>query len=149
MTPLCTSLWDIPLSLLIPTRGISLKAVNLLSHSKFDGEGHVSAFTHLNQFDITQQNLNIVQDNEICRLFILTFEGRIKTWLRKLSEKSIHSWKQFMEVFIVAHEYCVYDELFNELKEICGLENESENDFFQRVMQIYYSFPKNDKPSCQ
>jgi hypothetical protein len=63
--------------------------------------------------------------------------------------KSIHSWKQFMEVFIIAHVDYVYDELFNELEEICRLENESMDDLFQRVMQIYCRFPKSDKPSDQ
>jgi hypothetical protein len=61
----------------------------------------------------------------------------------------IHSWKQFMEIFIVAHVDYVYHELFNELTEICRLGNESVDDFFQRVMQIYCRFPESDKPSDQ
>jgi hypothetical protein len=101
-----------------------------LSNPKFDDEGHVSSFTHLKRFDITRQNLKIVEDNETCRLFILTFEGRIKAWFRTLPTKSIHSCKQFMEMFSVAHENYVYDELVDELAEIRRPRNESENDFF-------------------
>jgi hypothetical protein len=54
-----------------------------------------------------------------------------------------------MEMFIVAHENYVYDELVDELEEICRLRNESENDLFRRVMQIYCRFPERDEPSGQ
>jgi len=93
MDPLHTFVWDIPLNLSRPTRGMSFNIVILLSNPKFDGEGHVPAFTHLNQFNITRKNLNIFQDNEICQLFIPTFKGRIKAWFRTFLAKSIHSWK--------------------------------------------------------
>jgi len=53
MDPLRTSIWDDPLSILRPTEGIRVKTVNLLSNPKFNGEGHVSVFTHLNPFEIT------------------------------------------------------------------------------------------------
>jgi hypothetical protein len=109
MAPIHTSVWDDPLSLPRPTKAISAKINNLFSNPKFDGEGHVTTFTHLNQFDITRQNLKIVQDKEICRLFILTFKGPIKTWFRTLRRKMIPSWKHFMEVFIATHEDYVYD----------------------------------------
>jgi hypothetical protein len=63
--------------------------------------------------------------------------------------KSIHSRKQFMQVFIIAHVDYLYDKLFNELEEIHRLINKSVDDFFQRVMQIYYRFPESDKSSDQ
>jgi hypothetical protein len=75
VAPLHTSIWDDPLILLRPTKVISLKTINLLSNSKCNGQGYVSAFAHLSHFNITQQNIKIVQDNESCRLFVLTFEG--------------------------------------------------------------------------
>jgi hypothetical protein len=93
--------------------------------------------------------MKIVQDNETCRLFIPTFEGIIIAWFRTLLAKSIHSWKQFMEMFIVAHENYVYDELVDEVVEIRRLRNEYENDFFRRVMHIYCRFPKSDEPLGQ
>ena len=43
-------------------------------------------------------------------------------------------------MFIVAHENYIYDELVDELEKICMLRNESENDLFRRVMQIYRRF---------
>jgi hypothetical protein len=60
MAPLHTFVWDDPLSLLRPTEGIPVKTINLLSNPKFDGEGHVSAFTHLN---------HLTSLDEILRLF--------------------------------------------------------------------------------
>jgi hypothetical protein len=52
-----------------------------------------------------------------------------------------------MEMFIDAHENHVYDELVDELEEIHRLRNESENDFFRRVMHIYCRFLESDEPS--
>jgi hypothetical protein len=54
-----------------------------------------------------------------------------------------------MEMFIVAHENYIYDELVDELEKICMLRNESENDLFRRVMQIYCRFPESDEPLGQ
>jgi hypothetical protein len=39
-----------------------------------------------------------------------------------------------MEMFITTHEDYVYDELFDELAEICRLKNESVDKLFLRVM---------------
>jgi hypothetical protein len=54
-----------------------------------------------------------------------------------------------MEIFITAHVNYDYEELYNELEEICRIRNEPLDDFFQRVMQIYYRFLESDKPSDQ
>jgi hypothetical protein len=54
-----------------------------------------------------------------------------------------------MEVFITAHVDYDYDELFNELEEICRLENEPMDDFFQRVMQFIVDFLKVTNPQTK
>jgi len=54
-----------------------------------------------------------------------------------------------MEMIIETHEYYVYDELFNELKEICRFGNEFVDNFFLRFMHFCHRFPKNGKPSDQ
>jgi hypothetical protein len=59
MDPLYIFVWDDPLNLPRPTERIPIETFNLLSNSKFDGEENVSTFTHINQFNITQQNLKI------------------------------------------------------------------------------------------
>jgi hypothetical protein len=53
MSPLHTSIWDYPLSILISTEGILVRTVNIFRNQKFNGEGHVFAFTHINHFNIT------------------------------------------------------------------------------------------------
>jgi hypothetical protein len=59
MAPLHIFVWDNPLILSIPLGGISIHMVNILSNSKFDCEGNVYAFMHLNQFHITRKNLRL------------------------------------------------------------------------------------------
>jgi hypothetical protein len=54
-----------------------------------------------------------------------------------------------MEIFVVAHVDYIYDEIFNELEKFHRLGNEFVDDFFQRVMHIYYRFPQRDKPIDQ
>jgi len=149
MVPLHVYVWHRPLNLLIPLGCILKKKFDLLSNLKLNGEGKVSTINHINQFNITRHNLKIVWDNEISRLFTLTLEGWIKAWYRTLPTKSIHSWRQFMEVFIIAHENYDYEQLCTEVEGICRNINESMYDFLQRVMQIYYRFPKNDRASDQ
>jgi hypothetical protein len=54
-----------------------------------------------------------------------------------------------MDIFLAAHENYVYEEIFDELADICRLGNESVDDLFRRVMQIYCRFPESDEPSGQ
>jgi len=62
-----------------PSRSITLKIVNHLSHVKFDGEGEVTVVEHVYRFFNKCRFYKIYTDNEICRLFTLTFEGRIES----------------------------------------------------------------------
>jgi hypothetical protein len=54
-----------------------------------------------------------------------------------------------MEMFITTHENFVYDELVDEMVEICRIRNAYENDLFRRFMQIYCRFHGSDEPSGQ
>jgi hypothetical protein len=54
-----------------------------------------------------------------------------------------------MEMFIVAHENYVYDELVDELEEICRLRNESEKTYFEESCIFTAYFLKLDEPSSQ
>jgi len=51
-SPLHINVWDHPLSLPRPSGGNPVMTIDLFSNLKFDGEGRVSAFMHLNQFNI-------------------------------------------------------------------------------------------------
>lgn len=58
---------------------IPKKTIYILSKVIFDGEGKVSSFDHICHFDLKCRSLNIFVDNEICRLFTLTFKCQIKS----------------------------------------------------------------------
>jgi len=145
MGPLHIFIWNHPLSLPRPLGGIPVKTTDLLRNLKFNGEGKVSTFRHVNQFNITCLNLKIIQDSKICWFLTLTLEGWIKDWYMTLLSKSIHYLKQFIEVFITAHENYDYEKLCSELEEIYRNINEPLDDFFQKVMRIYYRFHENDR----
>jgi len=84
-----------------PARNIPKKQLESLSNLKFDGESKISSFDHLYQFIDKCKNFNITNDNEICGLFTLTFQGLVQKWYRALPAKCIHSWNHFIEVFFV------------------------------------------------
>jgi hypothetical protein len=54
-----------------------------------------------------------------------------------------------MEVFIIAHVNYDYEELCSEVEGIYRDINEPLDDFYERVMQIYFRFPKSEKASNQ
>jgi hypothetical protein len=65
------------------------KTVSLLSKLTFDGEGNVSAKTHLNKFSCKCIKHGITDLNVLCRLFAFTFRGRIKCWFESFLTYSI------------------------------------------------------------
>jgi len=75
-----------------PSGRIPLRTLNFLSQVKFDGEGEIVVVNHVHQFFMKCKYCNIITDKEICRLFTLTFEGRINSWYEAFPTKSIHSW---------------------------------------------------------
>ena len=58
-----------------PTRNIPNKQLESLSNLKFDGESKIFAFDHICQFMVKCKSFDITNDNEICKLFTLTFQG--------------------------------------------------------------------------
>jgi hypothetical protein len=85
--------------------------------------------------------------NIICRLFTLTFAGRVKSWCETLSPASIHTWEQFMRKFLHAFENYDYDNLCEEILELKKNEDESLKDFVIRFTHLCYRFPLDDRPS--
>jgi len=80
------------------------------------------------------KSCNIITGNEICSLFTLTFEGRIKSWYEALPAKSIHSWRQFMEMFLAEHQQYDPDELWNEPTSLRKDKNESMEQLFDKMV---------------
>jgi hypothetical protein len=74
-------------------------------------------------------------------------EGRIQAWYKAFPTESIHSWKQFKEVFLNAHDNYDYDQLCVELIKKWKMKDESFDEFLLRVVPIYDRFCESDKPS--
>jgi hypothetical protein len=103
--------------------------LHFLSQLRFDGESEISASEHALHFWKFCCSHNITDGNTICRLFTLTFAGRVKSWCETLSIASIHTWEQFMREFLHAFENYDYDNLCAEILELKKNEDESLEDF--------------------
>ena len=69
-----------------------------------------------------------------------TFKGRFRSWYEFLPTKSIHSWKQFTQLFLSAHENFNYKKLGFELENIHRYKDESLDDLFFRFLIICCRF---------
>jgi hypothetical protein len=127
--------------------GIVRNILHFLSQLKFDGEGEISASEHAFNFWKFCCSHNITNGNVICRLFTLTFAGRVKSWCETLSVASIHTWEQFMHEFLHAFENYDYDNLCAEILELRKNKDESLEDFVIRFTHLCYRFPLDDRPS--
>jgi hypothetical protein len=129
------------------TGSISRKTINLLQKLSFNEEGKIYASHHLSEFNLICNHLHIFDESEICRLFIVTLRGRIQSWFEMFPAKSIHTWKQFMELFLNTHEDYNYKELWLEVENIRRHEGELVDDLFSRFMLICFRFHEKDQPS--
>jgi hypothetical protein len=68
------------------------------------------------------------------RLFTLTLQWRIKCCFEKLLAKSIHTWRQFMELFYSVHEDYNYNDLRLEVKNLHRHEGEVVDELFYIFM---------------
>jgi hypothetical protein len=64
-----------------------------------------------------------------------------------LPSKSIHTWKQFMELFLNDHEDYNLKKLWLEVENLCRHEGESVDDLFSIFMLICFRFHEKDQPS--
>lgn len=92
-----------------------LKIVNLLSKVKFDRERITSASEHVLQFIQNYVSNNILHEGFMCRLFTLTFEGRVKKWCETLPVASIHTLEQFIDEILFSLENYDFNNLCIEL----------------------------------
>lgn len=94
--------WDHVFSFPMHNETIPFQIANLLLKVKFNGESEI--FSSVSFFDFSKENLSckIVYKSIICRLFTLTFIGRIKKWFETFPTNSIHSWVHFLKLFISA-----------------------------------------------
>ena len=91
---------------------------NLMLKDKFNGESEISTFAYSFMFHRNYLSCNISNQNLICKLFSLTFTGQIRKWFNSFTIGSIHSWVQFMEIFIIVHQNYNYDQLYDEIESL-------------------------------
>jgi len=78
MDPLHIFVLEHAFSLPRPSGSIPKKIVGHLPKFRFDGEKLFLISNHLGLFNFQSQRLKVYIDNERCKLFTVTFNGRIK-----------------------------------------------------------------------
>lgn len=101
-----------------PFGRISKSKIDSLLKLNFDGVGLTFSFDHFYRFNHSCIYFEVSNGYEVCRLFTLKLERRIRGWFKAFSSKSIHSWKQFIELFLISYQNYDYNELFLELENI-------------------------------
>jgi hypothetical protein len=120
-----------------------------LSNLKFDHESKISTFDHLYQFIDKCKSFDITNDNEICKLFTLTFQGRTQKRYKVIPGKSIHSWNHFMHVFLLAHQNYNFEKLCLGIENISMHAYESLDEFYAIFMSLCFIFHIEDLPSIE
>jgi len=75
---------------------VSESIIDYLSTLKFDDEGETTLLEHNLHFLEFCIEHNIHCKDVSCRLFILTFEGRIRKWCHTLTDASLHSFEHLV-----------------------------------------------------
>lgn len=97
------SVWDHAFNSLHPTEDILQEVANLLSKDIFDGKSEIPVVNHLHKFNKKCLYYDIYDQGILCMLFANTFKGWIKKWFNAFTTGSIHSWEQFIQLFVFAH----------------------------------------------
>ena len=120
---------------------ISKKTTDLFLELIFDDEGNISAVDHISNFFYMCLRHKITDSNVTCRLFALTFWGRVKVWFESFRDNSIHSLSEFVFEFLLDFSNYDYDELCEELSFLRKENGESFNDFAIRFIHVGIRFP--------
>jgi hypothetical protein len=120
--------------------------VEYLPH--FTGESHVSAKKHLEAFENFIDNLEIVHEDIVMRLFSKSLTGEAALWFRFLEPGSIGSWTDFYYVF--SKHWGENKCLDQYLNDFCTLKREREESltvFNRRFHRTYYDIPLEIRPT--
>ena len=125
------------------------EVVRLLSQVKFNGKRNSSAFNHVLQFiqNVSNYDFQGIDEGILCRIFTLTFAAKARSWCRTLPVASIHSWDQFVTIFICKFDGYDYEQVCEEIEYLRRFENESVNDFNIRFHLNCLRFKDEDKPT--
>jgi hypothetical protein len=135
-----------PLVLPVPLHDLPENYIKNLP--KFTGEGDLTAVEHINFFDQFADILGLENEDVYSRLFVQTFEGKVRTWFRSLPVGSILSYDALEDSFLRQRgerkNHLYYLTEFRSLKR-----NNSETvmEFIQRFNKLYNKIPAEVKPS--
>ena len=125
------------------------EVVRLLSQVKFNGKRNSSAFNHVFQFiqNVSNYDFQGIDEGILCRIFTLTFAAKARNWCKTLPVASIHSWDQFVTIFICKFDGYDYEQVCEEIEYLRRFKNESVNDFHIRFHLNCLRFKDEDKPT--
>lgn len=75
------------------------------------------------------------------------FNGQIRNWFDAFMIGSIHSWEQFMQLFVFVHRSYDNDQLYDEIESIQREEDKSITNFDLRIILHSYRSHHDDWPS--
>ena len=112
---------------------------------KFDPDDDILPENHINKFMLAMNIMNAQHVDVACRLFYLTLKGKASSWLFNLLSRSITSWKQFENAFIIRFgDDKTSGTLLLELARLNINKNEKFKEFNQRFITLLNKIP--DKP---
>ena len=87
------------------------EVVRQLSQVNLNGKKNSSDFNHVLQFiqNLSNYDFQEIDEGILCRIFTLTFAAKARNWCRALPVASIHSWDQFVTLFICKFERYDYE----------------------------------------
>ena len=67
----------------------------------FDPDDDILPKTHIDEFMLAMNIMNVHHEYVACMLFCLTLQGKESSWFFNLPSRSIISWQQFENAFII------------------------------------------------
>jgi hypothetical protein len=129
-----------PLQLSAHLHPYPLDFVEYLSH--FTGENHISAKKHLEAFVNFLDNLEIIHEDVVMRLFSKSLMGEAALWFSDLEAGSISSWTNFCYIFSKHWgENKSFDQYLTEYYTLKRGKDEVLSIFNKRFYRIYHDMP--------
>jgi hypothetical protein len=115
---------------------------------KFIGEGDLTAAEHINFFYQFIDILGLEHEDVYSQLFVQTFDGQVRTWVRSLPPGSIISYNMLEDLFLKQwgkrKDHLYYLTEFGSLKKKGSA---TVMEFIQRFNKLYNKIPVEVKPS--
>ena len=112
---------------------------------KFDLDDDILPKPHIDKFMLTMNTMDVQHEDVACRFFFFALQGKASFWYFNLSSRSITSWKQFENAFIIRFgDDKTSRTLLLELARLNINKNEEVKEFNQRFITLLNTIP--DKP---